>query len=200
VSPHFHWLDATDRTLDRSESRFVSALETMLLRTSPAQLDENSTALMTSGRETLIAILPHRALGGVALCVRVDGQKATIFWTQILTLRAAADLPKGFEVARCTRDSQEHWISPAVEALRVELSRSIEVAWRAFDDDAYSVVEYSLDVRNKSRPLGSASVVTIHPLIGRESTALMSSTPPGVIVPVPALEWLADVRLGSGFH
>ncbi|MEO8481393.1 MAG: hypothetical protein ABI634_04235 [Acidobacteriota bacterium] len=112
------------RELTDVEWRFLGDTAVMLDDLAPRQVDPALCAVTHGGRSTLIALIPHRSLGGLTLAITVTERFATISWTSIHDLASHDDLDLTREVYLFGRDEDEDamWRA-AVAGLREQLSR-----------------------------------------------------------------------------
>ena len=77
--------DHTGR-LRPSERKFITALSGLLAECAAPQINEDETALSAEGGHCLIALIPHRALGGVSIVVWLFDNRAEVTWAQVAAL------------------------------------------------------------------------------------------------------------------
>lgn len=114
--------DHTGRALSGPERTFVEALVALLSDVRPAQLDERETALTAKGKDCLIALMPHRGLGGVAIVVWLCSHHADVTWAQVAGLGCCHDaLDLGIGVKRFPLTPEHPDFGPLVAGIREQL-------------------------------------------------------------------------------
>ena len=115
--------DHTNRQLSRRERDFLEALVALLVEARPAQLDEAETALTAEGTDCLIVLMPHRALGGVAVVVWLLNDRATVTWAQVGGLGCCHDaLDAGVSVAHFRLDPVRPDFRPVLNSIREQFT------------------------------------------------------------------------------
>jgi hypothetical protein len=110
------------------EAVFLASLRATLDRVQPAQVDPAETTLTAEGPFSLIAILPHRALGGVSIVAWRYAVSLRVLWAAIDTLGYHDDLDLGLEVATFSEDTHgEPWQAAALECVERELHRPLQL-------------------------------------------------------------------------
>jgi len=151
--------DFTGRELRDDERQFLNVLESMLKEVAPAQVDPADSRLTAEGANCLIVLVPHRSLAGLSIVVWFEPRRISISWALVGTLaRRHDDLDLGVWVARFQAggESTERWYQTAVEGVRAELSRSIEVTVsRRLPVSGERQVEFRLQIDGRRKTLGS---------------------------------------------
>jgi hypothetical protein len=112
------------RSLSSAEWRFLADAARMLDDLQPRQVDPALCAVTAGGRSTLIALIPHRSLGGLTLAVTLTEQFATVSWTAIHDLASHDDLDLTREVYLFARQGNDDGMwGAAVAGLRDQLTR-----------------------------------------------------------------------------
>lgn len=112
------------RGLSDSEWRFLGEAALMLDDLQPRQVDPALCAVTNGGRSTLIALIPHRSLGGLTLAVTVTDRFATVSWTSIHDLASHDDLDLTREVYLFNREGHDEGMwHAAVAGVRDQLTR-----------------------------------------------------------------------------
>jgi hypothetical protein len=115
--------DHTGRELSALERDFVNALRALLTEMHPPQLDESETALTAEGRACVIVLLPHRALGGIAVVVWLFGDRAEVTWAQVADLGRYHDaLDAGVSVAQFNLDAKQPNFGPLLQSIREQFT------------------------------------------------------------------------------
>ncbi len=115
--------DHTDRQLSGLEREFLDGLVALLAEARPAQLDEAESALTAEGADCLIALMPHRALGGVAVVVWLFKDRAEVTWAQVGGLGCCHDaLDAGVRVARFRLDPGRPDFEPVLQSIRKQFT------------------------------------------------------------------------------
>jgi hypothetical protein len=144
--------DHTGRPLNGHEREFVDALAELLTTLAPSQVDEDETALTAEGTECLIALIPHRALGGVSIVVWLFAHRAAVTWAQVAGLDCCHDsLDLGIGVAEFGLDRRRPDFAPLLDSIREQLNAPLTL--RCYGDDRATVL--TRDHRNKPREVGS---------------------------------------------
>ncbi len=114
--------DHTGRQLSDVERGFLAALSALLSEVAPNQIEEGETALAAERTICLIALMPHRALGGVAIVVWLFADRAEVTWAQVAGLAHTHDaLDLGVSVARFSLDPARPVFGPLLECIRDQL-------------------------------------------------------------------------------
>jgi hypothetical protein len=141
--------DHTDRGLSEVESTFVHAVRALLTELAPPQLEPSQTLLAAEGDRCLILLLPHRALGGIALAITLCAGRADLGWAQVTRLDYHDDLDLALSVAQFSLEGSRPEFAPVLRSIREQLAAPI--ALRLFDDRA---TVYVLDARGERRKVG----------------------------------------------
>ena len=150
--------DFTGRELRGDERQFLNLLESMLMEVAPAQVDPTETRLTAEGIDCLIVLIPHRSLAGLSIVVWFEPRQISISWALVGSLACCHDdLDLGAWVARFQAGgSSERWYQTAVDAVRAELSRSIEVSVsRRLPASGDRLVEFRLQIDGRRKTLGA---------------------------------------------
>ncbi len=94
--------DHTGRGLSGAERQFLAALTALLTEARPPQIEERETALAAEN-DCLIALMPHRALGGIAIVVWSLEDRAEVTWAQVGGLGYTHDSLDAFVSAGAVR-------------------------------------------------------------------------------------------------
>jgi hypothetical protein len=115
--------DHTGRRLTSTEQAFLTALILMLEDMRPTHLEETETAITAEASTCLIALMPHRALGGVAIVVWLFSDHADVTWAQVADLRRDHDsLDLGVRVATFRLDPGRLELGPLLECIRAQFT------------------------------------------------------------------------------
>jgi hypothetical protein len=97
--------DHTGRSLTEHERVFLAALVDLLSDLQPGQVDESDTVLTAERDNCLIVLIPHRALGGIAIVIWLTAKHGDIILAQVAGLGINHDsLDLGVQVARTDLD------------------------------------------------------------------------------------------------
>jgi hypothetical protein len=93
--------DHTGRALTERERVFLAGLTDVLSEMQPAQVDDRETALTAEGDACHIVLIPHRALGGIAIVVWLTTTEGAVTVAQVGGLDVTHDsLDLGVWVSR----------------------------------------------------------------------------------------------------
>ncbi|HWB29208.1 MAG TPA: hypothetical protein VG736_01805 [Vicinamibacterales bacterium] len=131
-----HWWtrNHAGRALAASELAFLGALSSMLDTLAPPQVDPALCAITVRGASALIALIPHRHLGGLTLVATMAERFVAVSWTSISDLDVHDDLDLTREVYLYTRDeegSDAAMRRAAVRGVREQLGRPIVLRLRS---------------------------------------------------------------------
>lgn len=119
--------DHTGRPLTEPERVFLAALVNLLSEVQPTQMEEGETAL-TAELDDLIVLMPHRALGGIAIVVWLMASEAGVSLAQVGGLDTTHDdLDLGIWVARVKLDPSRPNFAPLLERIREQLFAPLTV-------------------------------------------------------------------------
>jgi hypothetical protein len=96
--------DHTGRPLTEPEREFLAALVDLLSDVQPAQIEAGETALTAERNECLIVLMPHRALGGIAIVVWLMAGEASVVLAQVGGLGISHD---SLDLGVWVRDDQD---------------------------------------------------------------------------------------------
>lgn len=189
------------RALTDVEWRFLGDAALMLDDLAPRQVDPALCAVTSGGSSTLIALIPHRSLGGLTLAVTVTDRFATVSWTSIHDLSSHDDLDLTREVYLFMRDGEgEGMWQAAAAGLREQLSRRFVLRVRSTRDGIpMSASCHLVGAEGRRRPI--ARLPPRMPLLkrfwrwGRTSDRELSFidiSPPPYAVPSGAAAWFRD--------
>jgi hypothetical protein len=131
-----HWWtrNYAARELTAAEADFLRALASMLDDLAPPPVDPALCAITARGASALIALIPHRHLGGLTLVATMAERFVAVSWTSISDLDVHDDLDLTREVYLYTRDeegSDGAMRRAAVRAVREQLARPIVLRLRS---------------------------------------------------------------------
>ena len=130
--------DHTGRVLYPFEREFVTALGRLLAELAVSQIDEDETALTAEGRDCLIVLIPHRALGGVSIVVWLFDDRAEVTWAQVAGLDCCHDsLDLGISKARFRLDAARPEFGPVLDCIRTQINEPLLL--RCFGNERASV-------------------------------------------------------------
>ena len=130
--------DHTERQLREQERAFLEALVDLLSEVQPAQIDEGETALAAEGEDCLIVLMPHRALGGIAIVVWLEPSEAAVTLAQVGGLGINHDsLDLGVWVARVELDPSRPDFTELLRRIREQLLAPLTV--RLYGSDQATV-------------------------------------------------------------
>jgi len=125
-SPWHGLNEITPAVLSQAERAFLGSLIGLLDEIRPPQLDERDTALTAEGRHSLIALMPHRALGGIAIVVWLSPDAADVTWAQVAQLWCCHDsLDLGVWVQRFQIDHTRPDFGPILDCIRAQFAAPI---------------------------------------------------------------------------
>jgi hypothetical protein len=163
----------------------------MLDEIRPAQLDPNESAITSEGRD-LIALLPHRALGGISIVASFVGRSAVVGWAQVCDLSVwHDDLDSG--VVAVSLNSFWRPIDPerVVDAVRGQLDAAIRVS--RIDDRRLTLAVR--DRRGVFRAVGellieaSIGILADRTVVAESEIRMTDVSPPPFGQPSNALNW-----------
>ena len=125
--------DHTGRPLAESERQFLSALIELLSEVRPAQIDASETALTAEGDSCLIVLIPHRALGGIAIVVWLTAQEGQVTLASIGEMDRHDDIDLGVCVSTVELNAAKPDFAPLLERIRLQLFAPLTVRWYAAD-------------------------------------------------------------------
>jgi hypothetical protein len=185
--------DHTKRQLTALERSFLEALAGLLSQFQPAQIDEDETALTAERDTCLIALIPHRALGGISLGVWLTSTRAQVFFAQVGGLGVNHDsLDLGPSVDGVQLDAAKPDFAPALECVRRQLLAPLTI--KLYGPDQATV--YVRDRRGRLRYIGDlgAPLGWFERRFRRKPTSeaqirFVDDTPPPITEPSGADEW-----------
>jgi hypothetical protein len=131
-------VDLAERRRSGRDARFIDGLIDTLDDVRPAQVLAEETALTGEGPGCLIAIIPHRCLGGISLVVWLLDDAALVSWAQVGALwccHDSLDLGVPIERVRLTPDDDFQRLF-----VRIREQLSVPLILRIYDDNRADVL------------------------------------------------------------
>jgi hypothetical protein len=190
--------DHTARSLTEQEQVFLAALANLLSDVQPAQIDDSETALTAERDHCLIALIPHRALGGIALVVSLTAKHGDIILAQVGSLGIDHDsIDLGVGVARTDLDPSRPDFAVLLARIREQLFTPMTV--RLYGPNQATVwVRDKRDVLRKvgalGTPLGWLDRIVRRAPASEVQIRFVDSEPPPLTEPSGVNEWFATRR------
>jgi hypothetical protein len=143
--------DHTHRTLQPVEREFVTALGALLAAVDAPQIAAGETALTAEASTCLIALIPHRALGGISIVVWLFEDRAEVTWADVEGLDRSHDsIDLGIRVGLFKLDRTQPNFDPILECIRKQIDEPLTL--RSYGDARAEVFVH--DHRGKLRRIG----------------------------------------------
>jgi len=174
---------------------FLAALVDLLSDVQPAQIDESETALTAERDNCLIVLIPHRALGGIAIVVWLTAKHGEIILAQVGGLGINHDsLDLGVGVARTDLDPSRPDFVMLLARIREQLFTPITV--RLYGSNQATVwVRDKRDVLRQvgglGTPLGWLDRIVRRAPTSEVQIRFVDSEPPPLTEPSGVNEWFA---------
>lgn len=210
TDPEDRWLrrDYTGYTRTPLEAAWLGELRRVLKEVQPPQVAPAETALTSEGPGLLIALIPHRSLGGLTIVVTLrdapivrPGERGVLIgWAQVGDLAYHDELDDAVSVAEIAlSDPPDASFEEASEALRRELSRPLVLRiWSSGPAECYLWDGGPVVARLGSWPRWPRR----KPALGRDeyADAEVSFTdphPPPIVEASGAMQWFRHVGSGA---
>ncbi len=190
--------DRTGRPLTEHERVFLAALVDLLSEMQPAQVDASETVLTAEHDNCLILLIPHRALGGIAIVIWLTANDGAVTVAQVGGLGITHDsLDLGVWVSTTELDALRPNFAALLERVREQLFAPLTVRLYA-SNQATVWVRDSRGILRRVGRLGRP-LRLFDRLVRRAATSeaqirFVDSAPPPIAEPSGVDEWFATSR------
>lgn len=157
----------------------------VIRRVRPANVDEAAITRTGEGPDVSIILVPHRALGGLAVGLWADAKGVQLFWAKVGDLSYHDDIDLGITIGELPW--ADDWEKQLVVALETELRRPINLRSRKRLLRSTLVSTVSSDRKERSWRVGTLPGGASGQLPA--ATQLGGSRWEGPSFPVPLEEW-----------
>ena len=190
--------DRTGRPLTERERAFLAALVDLLSEMQPAQVDAGETVLTAEGDSCLVLLIPHRALGGIAIVIWLTANEGAVTVAQVGGLDITHDsLDLGVWVSTTELDPSRPNFAPLLERVQEQLFAPLTVRLYASNQATVSVRDSRGILRRVGRlgrPHRWFDRLVRHDATSEAQIRFVDPSPPPITEPSGVDEWFGTSR------